>query len=154
MNIIQVSDTVFRGPRPESAADWIQLGKLGITTILSLECGWFEFLHGEMNQEFDDAVDAQIQPIHIQLGDFFPPSAQSLDRIYNLITYPSSGKVYVHCLHGVDRTGLVIAAYRVRAQKWKVDGAIAEMEALGFHRWFYFWWLPSFRQYLKALGGL
>lgn len=41
---------------------------------------------------------------------------------------------YVGCLHGEDRTGLVIAIYRVRHDGWSKKDAEAEMISLGFHK--------------------
>jgi len=41
---------------------------------------------------------------------------------------------YVHCLHGQDRTGLVVACYRVMVQHWTKADAEKEMLAHGFHK--------------------
>lgn len=41
--------------------------------------------------------------------------------------------VYVHCLHGVDRTGTMIALYRMRVQQWTNSDALAEMEHFEAH---------------------
>lgn len=41
----------------------------------------------------------------------------------------------VHCMHGADRTGLVIAAYRVIEQGWTREAALDELKngGFGFH---------------------
>ncbi|MBC7739269.1 MAG: protein-tyrosine-phosphatase, partial [Candidatus Saccharibacteria bacterium] len=41
----------------------------------------------------------------------------------------------VHCHHGADRTGLIVALYRLIAQGWSRDAAIAELieGGYGFH---------------------
>lgn len=47
--------------------------------------------------------------------------------------------IVVHCKHGADRTGAVIAAYRVIYNNWSKDSALAEMKnpKFGFHQfWF------------------
>ena len=44
--------------------------------------------------------------------------------------------VYVHCQHGEDRTGLVIAAYRVRQCGWTKEHAMEEARGHGYR-----WWL-------------
>lgn len=41
---------------------------------------------------------------------------------------------YIHCLHGEDRTGLVVALYRILVQGWTVKRAKQEMYDNGFHR--------------------
>jgi len=38
------------------------------------------------------------------------------------------GPVYVHCRHGMDRTGLAVAAYRITVQGWECERALAELK--------------------------
>ena len=46
--------------------------------------------------------------------------------------------VLVHCRHGADRTGLIIAIYRILYQNWTVDEAKDELinGGFGFHESF------------------
>lgn len=41
------------------------------------------------------------------------------------------GAVLVHCTHGQDRTGLVVAAHRIHRMGWTVEAAFAEMGRYG-----------------------
>lgn len=43
--------------------------------------------------------------------------------------------VLVHCYHGSDRTGIVVAMYRIIYQRWSIEAAKAEMVdgEYGFH---------------------
>jgi protein-tyrosine phosphatase len=41
-------------------------------------------------------------------------------------------KVFVHCRLGDDRTGMMVAAYRMADEGWTADEAMAEMKAFGF----------------------
>ena len=43
--------------------------------------------------------------------------------------------VLVHCMHGSDRTGTIVAAYRILEQGWSPDDAIAELKEprFGYH---------------------
>jgi tyrosine-protein phosphatase SIW14 len=43
-------------------------------------------------------------------------------------------KVFVHCRLGDDRTGMMIAAYRMADEGWTADEAMNEMRAFGFTR--------------------
>ena len=55
----------------------------------------------------------------------------------SVMTDPANQPVYVHCSRGVDRTGVVVAVYRMEVDGWSEAGAEAEMEAFGFHEvWF------------------
>ena len=50
-----------------------------------------------------------------------------------IVTDPAARPVYVHCLHGVDRTGTMIAIYRMEIEGWRPSEALAEMEHFGAH---------------------
>ena len=43
-------------------------------------------------------------------------------------------KVFVHCNTGIDRTGMMVAAYRMAEEKWSAQEAMQEMQAFGFSR--------------------
>lgn len=51
---------------------------------------------------------------------------------------PERAPIFVHCLHGADRTGMVVAAYRVVVQGWPKEEALREMTLgeYGFHEQF------------------
>jgi protein tyrosine/serine phosphatase len=42
--------------------------------------------------------------------------------------------VLVHCEHGEDRTGLIVAAYRVRVSGWDKSKAMAEALHFGYRK--------------------
>ena len=41
-------------------------------------------------------------------------------------------KIFVHCRLGDDRTGMMVAAYRMAEENWTPDEAMREMESFGF----------------------
>jgi protein tyrosine phosphatase (PTP) superfamily phosphohydrolase (DUF442 family) len=43
-------------------------------------------------------------------------------------------KIFVHCRLGDDRTGMMVAAYRMAEEGWSADEAMNEMESFGFTR--------------------
>lgn len=43
-------------------------------------------------------------------------------------------KVFVHCRLGDDRTGMMVAAYRMAEEGWSADEAMNEMRTFGFTR--------------------
>ncbi len=54
-------------------------------------------------------------------------------------------KVFVHCYYGRDRTGVMVAAYRMAQQHWTPDQAVAEMDSFGFHYHLY----PAMKSYVR-----
>lgn len=59
-----------------------------------------------------------------------------LVRSMAIINDAKNWPVLVHCQHGSDRTGAVIAAYRISVQGWHYRRAIREMVlgGFGFHK--------------------
>src|SRR5260370_42482557 len=42
-------------------------------------------------------------------------------------------RVFVHCYYGEDRSGVMVAAYRIAQQNWTADQAVDERYSFGFH---------------------
>jgi len=57
-------------------------------------------------------------------------------------------KIFVHCRLGDDRTGMMVAAYRMAEQGWTADEAMTEMRSFGFTRAHHFI-CPSLARYEK-----
>lgn len=123
----------------------------GFERILSLEHGYQAEFDGNPKEESQWAQNAGIAYCSIPMSDFFPPKQVELYLALALIgkAVDYNHKIYVHCLHGVDRTGFVIAAYRVKALGWSWDQAYKELRERGFHLFWYWWWLPFLKHFLK-----
>src|SRR3989338_5226031 len=50
-------------------------------------------------------------------------------RFLNIVTDKTNQPVFVHCQHGSDRTGTMVAVYRVYAQKWKAEEAMKDRKS-------------------------
>jgi len=46
---------------------------------------------------------------------------------------PGNRPLVIHCQHGADRTGALVALYRVVVQGWSKADAVREMDEGGFH---------------------
>lgn len=55
--------------------------------------------------------------------------------LYAIEKHQKTGAVLIHCRHGADRTGIIIAMYRIIYQGVSIDGARAEMKHgdYGYH---------------------
>jgi protein-tyrosine phosphatase len=142
-DITLVDKGFWRSPRPTK--DQLELWKrlYGIASVLNLE------------GDAPDAVGCEkgmcdqlhIDESYIAMSGVQRPSANALREAVNFIQIEQATNtpVLVHCLHGVDRTGMVCAAYRIVKQGWTVEQAWAEALAKGMHR-IYFWWKNSLEE--------
>jgi protein tyrosine/serine phosphatase len=61
------------------------------------------------------------------------PTAEQVAKALALIeTLPAP--VFVHCQHGCDRTGTVIACYRIKHDQWTGQSALQEAEYYGISK--------------------
>jgi tyrosine-protein phosphatase SIW14 len=58
---------------------------------------------------------------------------ERVEKAVSLMADPANRPVFVHCLRGQDRTGVVVAAYRMEVDGWALPEAEKEMQAYGFN---------------------
>lgn len=137
-NFDQVSPTLYRGAQP-SAKGIQTLASMNVKTIINL-------------RDSDDAAEAQQVKAAGMNYIYFPLDAETVtpaDAEKFLTLLDNAPKpVFVHCHVGRDRTGMAVAAYRVREQGWTVKDAVADMYAHG-HFWMLF---PKVRNAVAAVG--
>jgi tyrosine-protein phosphatase SIW14 len=63
------------------------------------------------------------------------PENQDIVKFLRIATTPELQPVLVHCQHGSDRTGTMVALYRIVVQGWSKEAALEEMTegGYGFH---------------------
>lgn len=137
MSNSEVSSGIWRGSRPNGEA-----GLEGFKTILSLQCSTFE--RAQVFEEEDWCFNQNKDFLHVPMSLIAPPSSEDIDKALKIILSPASWPILVHCHDGVDRTGVVIAAYRMFTNQ-SFGSAVGEMLDKGFHLDRYFWWLPALR---------
>lgn len=119
----RVDNRLYRGAQPDED-DLRDLAELGIRTIVSLRV-----LHDGREQA--EGLGLRYHRISMNI---YHPEYEDVLRFLRIVTDPDSAPVFVHCNYGVDRTGFMVAAYRVVVQAWNSKDAIAEMKAQGFHQ--------------------
>lgn len=148
--IIQLGPNVYRGPRPTLATvSW--LARIEASAIIDLESGYYERWTRQPGVEGLLAASYGIPHIKCPLNPLAPPSLEQMEVAIQLIRHNRNhGPVYFHCKDGVDRTGVIAAAFRCWEQGYTIPEAIQEMKDAGFHRYRYCWWLPFIRRNLRG----
>jgi len=62
------------------------------------------------------------------------PKDEVFVKFLKLLHENKGKKVFVHCRLGDDRTGMMVAAYRMAEEGWTADEAMIEMKSFGFTR--------------------
>src|SRR5205814_4161784 len=60
------------------------------------------------------------------------PTPAKLDQFLRIVNDPASQPVYVHCVGGRHRTGVMTAVYRMTQDGWTADQAFKEMKQYKF----------------------
>jgi len=115
-NLFEVSDDLYRSAQP-TPDGLLALKRLGVRTVIDQR----EFHNDRAAAKQADLLDEElsIQTWHI--------TDDEVVTVMRLLADPHGGPYLIHCHHGSDRTGLMIAMYRVLHQHWTTQQALAEM---------------------------
>lgn len=130
-NFHQVDERVYRGAQP-TGAGFSYLAKIGVKTVLDLR------ENGQRSsREAALVTSLGMHYVHVPMSGLTPPTRADITRVLVLMEDGASGTVFVHCLRGADRTGAVIAAYRIDHDRWDNYRAWREAMSLGmsFFQW-------------------
>ncbi|HLH00084.1 MAG TPA: tyrosine-protein phosphatase [Bryobacteraceae bacterium] len=128
-NFHKVDDHVFRGGQPVDVG-WNSLAHLGIKLVIDLRLTSEHPVRAE-----EQAVKAAgMQYVNVPMRGLSAPAADQISKVLALLLGNSSGPVFVHCRRGADRTGTVIAVYRIVHDHWANQKALQEARSYGMAR--------------------
>lgn len=122
-NIYKIDEGIYRSEQPDQN-DFISLQKTGLSEVLNLRRYW-------KDNNKARKTDLKLHHISMKAGDI---KERDVIKALKLIN-DRKGPMLIHCWHGSDRTGMLIAMYRVLFQNWSKENAIHEMTKgnFGFH---------------------
>jgi Tyrosine phosphatase family len=137
----------YRGSAPTQAG-LERLKQLGVTTIIDLRKGEAEgnrvkgrvvqncnltAPHLPMSPTEEAGVVRKLGLKYISLPMYRAPSKEQMATFLAITNDPKIAKsMYVHCQHGRDRTGGMVALYRLQHDRWDFEKTLAEMRGYGF----------------------
>jgi uncharacterized protein (TIGR01244 family) len=122
-NFHQVNDHIYRGGQPTDSA-WPALGKLGVQTVIDLRPRSAR----EMAAEAHAVEAAGMHYVNVPMNGLAAPTGEQMEKVMALL---DGGPVFVHCRRGADRTGTVVACYRIRHDGWDNQKALREAKSHG-----------------------
>jgi protein tyrosine/serine phosphatase len=124
LNFGKVSEHLYRGAQPD--ADGLKnLKKLGVKLIVNLRMpgdGWKE--------EAAEAAANGILYTNFPMTGTTAPNNDQVKQILALFE-SFSDPIFVHCQHGCDRTGTIVACYRIQHDHWTSEEALKEARRYG-----------------------
>jgi protein tyrosine phosphatase (PTP) superfamily phosphohydrolase (DUF442 family) len=143
-NFGRVTGILYRGGQPDSAG-FTALQTMGVGIVVN-----FRDDPRETATEKRQVESLGMQYVGIPWSAHDEPSNAQVVQFLDLVRANPKVKIFVHCRRGADRTGVMIAAYRIAVEHKPVAGAVSEM-----HQFHYDWfWLPHLEGYVKSLPGL
>ncbi|MBV9613485.1 MAG: tyrosine-protein phosphatase [Acidobacteriaceae bacterium] len=124
-NFDRVNEHLFRGGEP-TLVGLQELGAMGVKLDIDLR------EVGEGTEiEKQAAEKLGIKYVNIPFPPLSAPGKERIERALSLLLSNESEAAFVHCRRGKDRTGTVIACYRIQHDHWDNQKALAEAKQHG-----------------------
>jgi protein tyrosine/serine phosphatase len=136
-NFYQVSPDVYRSSQPDKD-DMKTLKKMGIKSVLNLRSYFTD-------DDEAKGTNLKLYRIEMSAGNI---EKEKLKEALDIIR-KAEKPILIHCKHGSDRTGVVIALYRMVLLNWSREKAIDEFVngGFGYHEMIY----PYLKELLRDI---
>lgn len=126
-NLHRVSSELYRSGQPDKDG-FSALEQLGVRSVLNLR----EY-HKDTRKARHTELHLMAYPV--AAGEVTEADVENCLRLIQDAPKP----LLVHCWHGSDRTGIIVAAYRIIYQGWSVEEAEKEFrdDTYGHHEFWY-----------------
>jgi hypothetical protein len=126
-HVIDAERQIFRGGQPRTPDDWLFLRDFAkVERVIKLN----EDSEGDDNQWTQWLLELMKVQISVVQQIVTEPDFSYLGAAVEWL----GPRTYVHCTHGKDRTGLVVALWRL-TRGWTIEDAEAEWKRYGGDEW-------------------
>jgi protein tyrosine/serine phosphatase len=130
-NFAEVSPTLYRGGRPDGdlLAD---MKHQGVKTDINLMGAIPGFDTALILLEQHQAENAGLKFVNVKVPMTGTIPQAIADQFFKTVLDPAHQPCYVHCMYGRDRTGVMVALYRMRVDGYTGQQALTEAEKFGY----------------------
>ena len=121
-NLYLIEDGFYRGSQP-TAQGFQELQDLGVRTVLNLAGGGGDAVY---------VPGGPLKLVHIPMTAFELRDDRVLQALRVMVD-PANRPLMIHCKQGADRTGALVALYRIVVQGWTKQKAVLEMSEGGYN---------------------
>jgi tyrosine-protein phosphatase SIW14 len=123
INLYKLNDSIYRSEQPDKV-EFACLGEAGIRSVLNLR---------SYHMDSSLVEGSSVKPFTVKMVARKFTDVEIIESLRILRNSPKP--IVVHCLHGADRTGVVIAMYRIIFENWTREQALDELQngGYGFH---------------------
>lgn len=140
-NFGRVTENLYRGGQPSSDG-FNTLRAAGVGIVVN-----FRENHAERARERREVESLGIKYVGIPWSASHQPASAQVVEFLDLVRANPNVKIFAHCRRGSDRTGVMIAAYRIAVEHTSIAEAVSEM-----HRFHYDWlFRPHLKRYVDSL---
>jgi protein tyrosine/serine phosphatase len=133
----QVGPRLYRGAQP-TAEGFAKLRDMGVRIIINLRTD-------DSERQLVESLGMQYVHIPIPMPLLQRPwkriPDEALRQFLQAVQDAEQQPVFVHCQRGADRTGAMVALYRVGVQGWDAEKAYSEARQIGMR-----WWYRAFKK--------
>jgi len=138
-NFHVVNENVLRGGQPTDTG-FKNLADLGVKTVVDLQ------EEGDRAKGEKRLVKALgMKYVNIPMKGMTTPTEKQISHALKALDDTSDGPVFIHCKRGADRTGVVVACYRVQHDNWDNQKALSEARNYGIS-----WYQFPLKSYVKS----
>lgn len=130
-NFQQVDATLYRGGKP-TIEHLQELKRQGVDTVICFRTGY----QGNEFNEAQAVTNSGMKYVHLPFISWNDPPEEHVQKFFEVMDKARANreKVFIHCTHGKDRTGLFAGMYKVHYGLDSIDNCVKEMLELGHNQ--------------------
>jgi protein tyrosine/serine phosphatase len=121
-NFGKISNQLYRGAQTRPGGIH-KLASMGIKTIINLRTA-----DDRARAEEAEAKAFGLRYYNMPMAGYAKPTDEQVERVLSVINAQENQPIFIHCKRGADRTGTIIAAYRISHDRWTSKQAKQEAD--------------------------